>query len=352
MLESFERAAETPDMTPPAFTEMLRAAGALPQGAVISLEITQRLQTTVSRLCFATVRYSRQAPPLPNRVLVKWPLDVSAAPDRGLPEVTFYEELAPALSSPPIVRCVAAAPSSTGHQWLVLEDHRSTHTNPPWPHPPSRCEAEGAVSALAHVHAHWWEAPTLGSTVGVLHTDVSLRKMVADIAGQLPRFLDALGDTLPRRDRRLLETVFGSSLAPWLRLTDARALTVTHGDAHTWNFLFPRSGAGLPYLIDWQLWHLDVGARDLAFMIGLHWDPGLRQDLERPVLHLYHRRLVDGGVTNYSFDDLWLDYRRCAVRNLTFPIILWRRGLPPEAWRRRLDCALAAYRDLDGDDFL
>jgi hypothetical protein len=40
------------------------------------------------------------------------------------------------------------------------------------------------------------------------------------------------------------------------------------------------------------------------------------------------------------------------VRNLTFPIILWGRGLPPEAWRHRLECALAAYRDLGGDDFL
>jgi hypothetical protein len=176
--------------------------------------------------------------------------------------------------------------------------------------------------------------------------------MVQGIAAQLPGFLEALGDTLSGRDRQLLETVFGSSLGPWLRLVDSRALTVTHGDAHTWNFLFPRSGAGLPYLIDWQLWHLDVGARDLAFMIALHWDPTLRQEVERPLLHLYHRRLAVGGVSGYSFEDLWLDYRRCAVRNLTFPIILWGRGLPLEAWRHRLECAIAAYRDLDGDDFL
>jgi aminoglycoside phosphotransferase (APT) family kinase protein len=349
---SFEPPSKALDLTPPGFTAMLREAGALPRGAVTSLEVTQRLQTPVSHLCFATVTYSREAPQLPTCVLVKWPAEGSAAPDRGLPEVTFYKELAPSLSSPPIARCVAAAPMSTGRQWLVLEDLRATHTNPPWPDPPSRSEAEGAVSALARIHAHWWEAPTLGSSVGAPHTHASLREMVQDIAGQLPNFLEALGDTLSPPDRRLLETVFGSSLAPWLRLADSRALTVTHGDAHTWNFLFPRSGAGLPYLIDWQLWHVDVGARDLAFMIALHWDPALRQDLERPLLHLYHRRLADGGVTGYSFEDLWLDYRRCVVRNLTFPIILWRRGLPWEAWRRRLDCALAAYRDLDGNDVL
>ena len=352
MSRSSPSASEVPDLTPPGFTAMLRDAGALPRGAVTSFAITRRLRTTVSNLCFATITYSQDAPPLPNRVLVKWPLEGTVAPDRGLPERTFYNELAPSLSSPPLVRCVATAPLSTGPQWLVLEDLRSTHTNPPWPHPPSYSEAEGAVSALAQIHAHWWEAPTLGTSVGAPHTVASLREMVQGIAAQLPGFLEALGDTLSGRDRRLLETVFGSSLAPWLRLVDSRALTVTHGDAHTWNFLFPRSGAGLPYLIDWQLWHLDVGARDLAFMIALHWDPPLRQEGERPLLHLYHRRLAVGGVSGYSFEDLWLDYRRCAVRNLTFPIILWGRGLPPAAWRHRLECALAAYRDLDGDDFL
>jgi len=331
---------------------MLREAGALSQGAVTSLDITHRLQTTVSNLAFATVSYSQHAPQLPTSVMVKWPLESTPAPDKGLPELKFYRELAPDLGSPPIVHCVAAAPSSTGPQWLVLEDLRSTHTNPPWPDPPSRLEAEGAVSALAHVHAHWWEAPTLGTNVGALHTHASLVGMVDGIGSQLPSFLEALGDTLPPQDHRLLETVFGSSLAPWLRLIDSRALTVTHGDAHTWNFLFPRSGTGLPYLVDWQLWHVDVGARDLAFMIALHWSSTLRQDAEHPLLRLYHHRLGACGVTDYSFEELWLDYRRCVVRNLTFPIILWRRGLPAEAWRHRLECAIAAYRDLDGDEFL
>ena len=331
---------------------MLREAGALSQASVTGVEVTQRLQTTVSNLCFATVTYSPQAPQLPNNVLVKWPLEGTPAPDKGLPEIAFYRELAPALSSPPIVRCVAVAPSSTEPRWVVLEDLRATHTNPPWPDPPSRSEAEGAVSALAQIHTRWWEAPTLGAGVGALHTHASLRAMVESIASHLPGFLESLGDTLSPRDHRLLETVFSASLAPWLRLADSRALTVTHGDAHTWNFLFPRSGAGLPYIIDWQLWHIDVGARDLAFMIALHWGPALRQDLEHPLLQLYHDRLVAAGVSGYSFEELWLDYRRCVVRNLTFPIILWRRGLPAGAWRHRLDCAIAAYRDLDCDELL
>jgi len=161
-----------------------------------------------------------------------------------------------------------------------------------------------------------------------------------------------LNEDLPGSDRLVLEAVFNSSLQAWLRLLERRALTVVHGDAHPWNFLFPRLGKGVPYLIDWQLWHLDVGPRDLAFLLALHWEPSVRRQLELPLLHLYHEELIKSGISGYSFDELLLDYRRCVVRNLTFPIILWSRGLAREAWRNRLNYALAAYRDLDCAELL
>jgi aminoglycoside phosphotransferase (APT) family kinase protein len=176
--------------------------------------------------------------------------------------------------------------------------------------------------------------------------------MVRGIGGQLPTFLEAFGPALGREGRATLERVFASSLRPWLRLVDTRARTVVHGDAHTWNFLFPRGRDGPAFLLDWQLWHLDVGARDLAFMMALHWPPSRRRELERELLGHYHGRLLELGVAGYSLEDLLLDYRRCAVRNLTIPILFWRRGMAPEGWWDRLDHALAAYRDLDCDELL
>jgi hypothetical protein len=329
---------------------MLRDAGALARGSVVAVRVSKRLTTTVSQLCFATLRYSARATPLPARVLIKSPLASMAT--AGETERTFYAQLAPHLPSPPIARCLATAPESDPVAWLILEDLRSAYSNPAWPDPPNRSEALGAVTALAQVHARWWEAASLGATVGSLHTQESLRAMIAAIAVHLPAFLDAIVPRLPLKDRQLLERVFSSSLAPWLRLVDRTALTVTHGDAHTWNFLFPRSGRGLPYLVDWQVWHLDVGARDLAFMMALHWNRTLRRRLEHPLVQLYHRQLGAAGIANYPFDDLWLDYRRCVVRNLTFPLILWRRGLPREAWYQRLRNAIAAVRDLDAEELL
>ena len=337
---------DSPPATPVELTSVLTTAGTLHQGAIRSVEITERIKTPISNLWFLEVDYAAgSSPELPHRLVLKWPVEQSPAPERGEPELVFYRELAPALPSPPMVQCLATAPLTSKEQWLILEDLRSSHTNPPWPHRPTDNEVYAAVAVLARLHVHWWEAPELGSTVGTPHTETSLRTMVNGFRDHLPGFFNNLGEDLPLADRRLLEHVFNSSLRPWLRLLEQRALTVIHGDAHTWNFLFPRSGQGMPYLIDWQLWHPDVGAKDLAFMIGLHFDRTVREQLELPLLHFYHQELTSAGISSYSFDDLMLDYRRCLVRNLTFPIILWARGTPRESWRHRLDYALAAYRD-------
>ncbi len=339
--------------TPRELSSALYAAGTPRHGGIVRVTITERIETVISHLWFLEVDYAEgSSPKLPNRLLLKWAREQSVAPYGGDSELVFYRELAPALPSPPMVHCLATAPPASKHRWLILEDLRSSHTNPPWPQRPDDKSVHEAVAVLARVHARWWEAPALGSTIGTPHTETDLRTMVNGFRSHLPGLFDDLGENLPVSDRVVLETVFNSSLQPWLRLLDPRALTVIHGDAHTWNFLFPRSGQGTPYLIDWQVWHLDIGARDLAFMIALHWDRAARQQLELPLLHVYHEELMSAGISNYSFDDLLLDYRRCAVRNLTFPILFWSRGLPREAWRRRLDYALAAYRDLDAAELL
>lgn len=305
-------------------------------------------------LSFVTVEYTPDAvPALPHRLVIKSPHVALTAQQDSIGEAVFYRRLAPMVGTPPVVRCVGAfLQDGDAPEIVILEDIRATHDHPPWPVAPSHRHCELAVDALLRLHTQWWEAPTLGDSVGHAHTTQSLTSMVHDIAAHLPAFIDAVGDSMTAQSRAVLERVFGSSLQPWLRLTNPRALTIAHGDAHTWNFLFPRSGDSAAYLIDWQLWHVDVGARDLAFFMALHWDADRRRELELPLLEYYHKGLLARGVSSYPFAELLLDYRRCVVRNLTIPILFWSRGMKPEAWANRLECALAAYRDLHGDELL
>lgn len=345
---------EIPALTVSGLTDVLRRGGSLARGEVLDLHVDRKLQTWVSHLAFIRVEYSADAPrDLPRSLVLKWPLTVSSeAGGFNKAEREFYARLGPSLPTPPRVRCLAVAEGQAGAAVLVLEDLRSSYDHPPWPIPPSSAQSEAALDALAQVHAEWWEHSSLGDTIGTTHTTESLGQMVRGISAHLPAFLADVGDALPREGRATLERVFGSALRPWLRLVDRHALTVVHGDAHTWNFLFPRSGTGPAYLVDWQLWHLDVGARDVAFLIALHWPPSRRHDLELDLLRHYHVQLMRLGVECYPFDELLLDYRRCVVRNLTIPILFWKRGMAPEGWWHRLDHALAAYRELECDELL
>ena len=321
----------------------LRRSGALPRGDVAHVQIDLEHKTTISKLVFVTAAYTPDAPTdLPRNLVVKTPLTQTS----DTSEIQFYREVAPLLPAPPLVRSLATV---ADEGTIVLEDLRATHDHSPWPIPPTTKQSELAIDALAQVHSKCWESPALGNTIGKLHTVQTLTSMVHGIAAHLPAFMDAFGASLTTNDRAVYERVFSSSLKPWLRLTAPRALTIIHGDAHTWNFLFPRSGAGPAYLIDWQLWHIDVGARDLAFFIALHWNSNRRRELELPLLRRYHEALA---VADYTFADLWLDYCRGVVRNLTIPIIFWSRGMKPEAWWHRLECALAAYDDLACDELL
>ena len=331
--------------------DWLRRSGSLPSGDISEVHVDLELPTPISKLFFLTATYTPDAPSdLPRHLVVKSPREQVTGDG---PEVQFYRDVATILSKPPVVRCLATIENRDGQsETIVIEDLRATHNHLPWPIPPTRSQAEIAIDALAHVHARYWEASTLGKTIGRHNTEESLTSMVQGVASHLPAFFDEFGDSLAGGVRKVYDRVFASSLKPWLRLTDPRALTIIHGDAHSWNFLFPRSGSGPAYLLDWQLWHIDVGARDLAFFMALYWYPNRRHELESSLIRRYHEALLAHGIANYSLDDLWLDYRRCVVRNLTIPIISWSRGMEPEFWFYRLECALAAYDDLGCDELL
>jgi hypothetical protein len=354
---SAEPLTEARQATPAWLTQTLRRAGRLIEGRVTAVQKRAVIQTSFSVLTRLELSYSAGVPRLgPERVILKLPQPDGAAKAAKLTEreVAFYQVVAPQTPSPPTVRCYDAAFSpATGHGHLLLDDWAKTHSHPTWPLPPSVACCEQAVDALALLHAQWWDHPDLGQEIGTVLTESAVVEMMAGIAQQFARFADFLGDRLSGERRRVYEAVLSSSLRPWKRLAQRGGLTVVHGDVHLSNFLYPRAPAGAGvFLIDWQFWHLDVGARDLAFMMALHWYAERRAALELPLLRRYYDGLVSHGVTGYSWEDCRIDYRLGAIRNLTVPVVQWAGGLHPRQWWHRLECALLAYQDLDCAELL
>ncbi|HSG42907.1 MAG TPA: phosphotransferase [Anaerolineales bacterium] len=124
--------------------------------------------------------------------------------------------------------------------------------------------------------------------------------------------------------------------------------TFLHGDIHFWNFLFPKDSSKHEIRIfDWNSWDIGKGINDLAYMMGLHSYPDLRQRREEHLLKHYHNKLLEQGVANYSWDDFWLDYRESCTINLFIPVWQWQRGTSAIVWWSHLERSFLTFDDLD-----
>ena len=61
--------------------------------------------------------------------------------------------------------------------------------------------------------------------------------------------------------------------------------------------------------VDWQTLSLALPARDLAYVVATSLDPDARRQAERELAAAYHGALVGHGVTSYSLEECWDDYR-------------------------------------------
>ena len=340
------------EATPEWLTGVLSRSGCLARGSVVAVRAVSSSTLLVSEVSRLEVAYtpdaSRGAPPSVFLKLSRPVFQPEAVKDHSRMEVEFYTSVAPEMKDPPVPRCFDATfDTATGGSHILLEDLSETHFQPPSPLPPSDAHCEQAVEALAAVHAHWWEHPRLGAGVGELLSEEKIEAVARGAAERFEKFADFLGERLSPGRRALYERVIACFPAPWRRLTSAKGLTLTHGDAHTWNFMYPRAeGAGRTLLIDWQLWHPHVGPRDLAFMMTLYWYPERRARLEEKLLRRYHEALLARGVRSYDWGQCVTDYRWAALRNLFVPVWQWAGGMPAPVWWSSMERALLAFGDL------
>ena len=88
------------------------------------------------------------------------------------------------------------------------------------------------------------------------------------------------------------------------------AFTLTHGDFRLDNMLFDANGGRDPLaVLDWQSPAIGIGAVDVAYFLGLALSIEDRRTHERHLLDYYLERLRGYGVRDYSYDDLYRDYR-------------------------------------------
>ncbi len=185
------------------------------------------------------------------------------------------------------------------------------------------CDATAAAAVLeqaAALHAPLWGNGSLegydflNGAAGSQPLETALiealwHQFVARYSQRLPRNIVAVGETL---------------VAGWSSYAQAYSgpKTLTHGDFRLDNLLFDQHAGGVAVtVVDWQTVGVGCAAQDVAYFLGSSFTPELRRELEPQLLANYLTQLQRRGVTDYSFDQLWADYRRYAYAGYLMAVI-------------------------------
>jgi aminoglycoside/choline kinase family phosphotransferase len=175
----------------------------------------------------------------------------------------------------------------------------------------SIADAETMMDALADLHAAFWGAPP----DWLLRNDEGTYPMLVAqlVASGAPALQERYAD---RVSADVLAGV--AERAPHWQDVLARASegppTLVHNDCRSDNIFFAADGT--PCLIDWQAVSRTRGTQDVANLLAGSMDAAdLSREWER-LLRRWHERLVERGVSDYSFDEAVQHYRQ----NVFYPL--------------------------------
>lgn len=335
-------------VTPKWLTQVLSEAGILTEGSVSSVFCRSHATTTFQfpKITFLSIRYEGVNNSPPSQMVLK-------VAD-GIKEKAFFTDIAPLMINDAIIRCY-----NTNHwlkneqSYLLFEDLSQTHFQTDWPIPPVTEQCIRSVSSLAKIHAFWWNHTDLADKLQkTCEVGTCWNNRIDLAATSIVHFFDFIGDRLSLKRKLTFEKVLSSSNQRWRPRQTEHHQTLIHGDAHFWNFLYPKDESfDRVRIIDWNAWDIGRATDDIAYMIGLHWYPERRKALEGVLLHGYHDKLQEHNV-QIAWDELWNEYQESIIMNLFIPVWQWRNGISSAIWWSHLERAFLSFEDLKCEEKL
>lgn len=249
-------------------------------------------------------------PTLPTTILAKLPatdpaaLALLANPYRT--ELRFYREVASTVA----LRVPAthhADGADDGRFVLLLEDLAPAVQGDQIAGTTAEA-VEDAVINLAGLHGPRWCDPTLLDIEGLSLNGPEDAALMAELFGPaVDLFLANLAGLLSDEDAATVREI-PAVIERWA-LARSERFALVHGDYRLDNLLFPPDGSRGVVAVDWQTLSLALPARDLAYAVATSLAPDLRRRAEDGLVAAYHRALVGHGVSTYSLEECWDDYR-------------------------------------------
>ncbi len=266
-------------------------------------------------------------------------------------ETRFYKDVAPKSSAyTPIVYRA----DIEGDNFVLLLEDLSAYTLGDQIKGCTLEETRGGIDWLARHHASLW-----GKTddadfafLPVVSPSYSSEGLAQGCAFGWDPMCETFGHVVPPRIAALKDRYLAvlPKLFDWMATAP---LTVVHGDFRMDNLFFG-SGPGQEPLIaiDWQGALRGRASQDIAYFLSGSIPTELRREHERALINQWHAGLVAGGVTGFSADEAWEDYRKAVLYVWVIAVVI-AGTLDPANERGRkwisvmLERSIAAIDDLD-----
>ena len=238
-------------------------------------------------------------------------------------EVNFYREIATQLSirvpHPYHADCDAG-----GLPFILLIEDISGARCPDQIAGITPAEASQIIDLVARLHAPFWDSPKLTEMAWLPPMNNPLYQAGQGMAlERFPAFAERFSDRIGPEMLATIERACHHYVDMLHHVSAQPHLTFTHTDCRAENYLFGGSaGADAVTMVDFQLCTKHFGPWDVANLIGGSMTPEVRRGCEAELIEQYHRTVTGLGVTGYTLEQCWHDYRMSLLQSCTASVIV------------------------------
>ncbi|MCF8503328.1 MAG: ecdysteroid 22-kinase family protein [Caulobacter sp.] len=301
-------------------TAALRASGALPTGTVVALDVKPVGNGLVGDSFRLAITYDGAPASAPASVVGKFAAADPASRATGAAfnlygrEVGFYRELAASVGIITPKTHFARIDPETAAFTLIFEDFGPARAGDQLTGC-SIADARTAMLEAAALHAPRWNDPSLKDIAWLTSGADMYPAIIAALPGIITAFRERY-DGILEDDHMALVTRLPEIMGQFQGASEG-PFTIQHGDFRLDNILFDiQGGARRMGTLDWQTLAIGHGMTDVTYFLSAGVSPEVRRANERELVAAYHDELRRLGVSDYSANQCWADYRRMAVHGV------------------------------------
>ena len=237
-----------------------------------------------------------------------------------LKEVRFYQQLQQRVSiNTP--RCFYADIVDEGPEFMLLLEDLAPADQGDQLVGCGHDVANAAVQELVGLHAPLWCDRSLDEMEFLGNRKESNRGAAELYHQTFDGFASRFGSELSADQLQIMRR-FGEDREAYLNSSDGTIFAPIHIDYRLDNILIGESdGDPVINVVDWQSIAVGNPLTDVGYFLGAGMKPEERRESEEEIVRAYHSSLVGTGISNYSFEQSWQDYRRSAFAGFSVTVV-------------------------------